>query len=398
MSARISRTDETRRIFFRIERNNQLAPGIDSADVTATVVNPDDSASTTPTVTETSEKPGFYYFDLPSSFLTVVGEYGVVIEVNSTGPNVKKTFDFPVNVSQDDIDALEISLTNVLRSSESRSTHQGTGTWYYVDPVGGNDANAGTSPAQAVQTFAAALTLTVRHDVIYLLKTNASVILTENLVINKEIHVRGPGSGFTIAPSNNALPTIQVTAEHVSLNNFGVQGDPGGSATACIDCSGVAPLFDKLKVFDGNAHGILLSSAVTDFAITNCVVQDHVDTGIRMQSAVRGKIQGGRVFGCDLGIHLQTAAPVSGFVVIDGPYIFNNATTGVLIDVDYAQSVISGLTYFTNNGSAQGGGADPEWDVVNNEPSTKLVANFYTPADKDALFINAADAAVFPLV
>lgn len=294
--------------------------------------------------------------------------------------------------------AIGSTTESILRSVESRYTHQGTGTWYYVDPVGGNDANDGLSPAQAMQTFAAALALTVRHDVIYLLKTNATVTLTENLVINKEIHVRGPGEGFTVAPSNNTLPTIQITAGHVSLSNFGVQGDPGGTATACIDCSGAEPLLDKLKVFDGNAHGILFSSAVTDFAITDCVVQDQVDTGIRLQSAARGKIQGGRVFNCDLGIHLTTGAPVSGFVVVDGTYIFNNATSGILIDVDYAQSVISGLTYFTNNGSGQIGGADPQWDVVNNEPSTKIVANFYTPDDKDALFINASDAAVLPLV
>lgn len=103
--ARISRTDETRRVFFRIERNGRLAAGIDSADITVTVVNPADSASASPVAAETVEKPGVYYFDLPSAFLTVVGEYGAVIEVDSTGPNVRTTFAFPVNVTIRDMDS-----------------------------------------------------------------------------------------------------------------------------------------------------------------------------------------------------------------------------------------------------------------------------------------------------
>jgi len=104
--AHVSRTDETRRVYFRIERNGQLATGIAPADITATIVNPADGASSTPAVTESTQKPGLYYFDLLAAFLTAVSEYGVVIEVSSLGPNVRTTFDFPVNVTQEDIDTV----------------------------------------------------------------------------------------------------------------------------------------------------------------------------------------------------------------------------------------------------------------------------------------------------
>jgi len=289
---------------------------------------------------------------------------------------------------------------------ESTSTHQGTGDWFYVDPVSGDDSYDGTAPTipsagslvGPTLTFAAAMAKASRHDVIYLIKTGATVTLTENIVIDKEVHVRGPGPGFIIAPSDNTVSTVRITAPHASLTNFSVVGDPLGSATACVECTSSEPLIRKLVIYDGNSHGVYLSSAVTDFVVSDCLIHDNLGAGIRSQEAVIGKILGGRSYGCSTGIHLAAGSPVDGFVVIDGTYVYDNTSSGIEVDAGYAKSVISGSTYFTNNGSAQVGGAADEWDIINNEPSTKLVANFYSPDDKDALFINASDAAVLPLV
>jgi len=79
-----------------------------------TVRNPQDTASSLPSVTE-SGKLGLYRFDVTSSFMLThgVGEYAVVIEINkTTAPKIKDVLSHVLSISQNDFDSLTISLSS----------------------------------------------------------------------------------------------------------------------------------------------------------------------------------------------------------------------------------------------------------------------------------------------
>ncbi len=108
MTARFSRTDEARRVYFRVERNGRLVTGIASIDFSVNVRNPADTLTMPiPSVTE-SGKPGVYYFDMNTGFMGThgVGAYGGAIEVDSTSPFARTTVQVEVNVTQEDIDTI----------------------------------------------------------------------------------------------------------------------------------------------------------------------------------------------------------------------------------------------------------------------------------------------------
>ena len=59
--------------FVAIQTTGLLRTGLVAGDFTVTVVEPGDTASTTPSVSESSTKAGLYTFLIPSSFLTTNG-------------------------------------------------------------------------------------------------------------------------------------------------------------------------------------------------------------------------------------------------------------------------------------------------------------------------------------
>lgn len=92
-----------------VESKGSLLTGAVSGDFTVTVVNPQDTATTTPTVTETTSKPGLYTFLVPSSFLTThgVGVYRIVVEVAKlTPPKIDDAMHAHLQVSVDDFDTI----------------------------------------------------------------------------------------------------------------------------------------------------------------------------------------------------------------------------------------------------------------------------------------------------
>lgn len=100
------------RIYFQVvDSTGNLFTGLPSTDFTVVFINPADSASTTLTVTESTQKAGVYYVDVPSAFLTThgSGQYGLSIEVNHTPPPppaLDAASLFSVEVNQEDIDNL----------------------------------------------------------------------------------------------------------------------------------------------------------------------------------------------------------------------------------------------------------------------------------------------------
>lgn len=127
-----TRTADTFRGHFAAVRSNgTLRTGLVAADFTATVVDPDDSASTTASVAESTEKAGLYYFDIPSAFFVAngVGEYGVVVEIDTTAssgtPNVIDVMSENLRLTVEDFDSLVDSVADQVWE-ETLADHSGT--------------------------------------------------------------------------------------------------------------------------------------------------------------------------------------------------------------------------------------------------------------------------------
>jgi len=108
--------------WFRVEQTNgTLRTGALATSFIVTVVNPADSASSVPSVSQSTTKAGLYKFTIPSAFLIThgAGTYGVVVEVNiSTPPKVTSTFSAILKVSLKDLDDLSTQASvNSLQTS-----------------------------------------------------------------------------------------------------------------------------------------------------------------------------------------------------------------------------------------------------------------------------------------
>lgn len=101
-----TKTSEGMRGWLTLRNNDgTIRAGEPAGTFTATVVNPGDSSSNTPVVSESAEKPGLYTFLVPAGFLTVVGVYAIVLEVDTGNPQrVRDVKTFPMRVTIRDLD------------------------------------------------------------------------------------------------------------------------------------------------------------------------------------------------------------------------------------------------------------------------------------------------------
>lgn len=105
--------------FQAIKSTGQLRRGLTANDFTVTVINSSDTLSFVPSVSESIQRPGNYYFDVPSMFLVSggVGDYNVSIEIDSlaggsSAPHVRSAMSRVLRVSQEDFDSLSGSIWN----------------------------------------------------------------------------------------------------------------------------------------------------------------------------------------------------------------------------------------------------------------------------------------------
>lgn len=107
-----TRRDNSVRVWFPIHKNGKLRKLIPPGEITATVVAPDDDASGAFTVIESTELPGGYYFDVPSSFFTDNGvspsarDYAIFVVVAATAPPLNAVMGGRLPVFIDDFDSL----------------------------------------------------------------------------------------------------------------------------------------------------------------------------------------------------------------------------------------------------------------------------------------------------
>lgn len=114
-----SRTVDGFRVWlFAVRDTGELRTGLAAGDFTATVINDDDSASATYTVAESSEKPGMYYFDIPSAFFVAhgVGVYVVGVQIDTRSgpsgpPHVRTASSDILRIYQEDFDSMAANIS-----------------------------------------------------------------------------------------------------------------------------------------------------------------------------------------------------------------------------------------------------------------------------------------------
>jgi hypothetical protein len=113
--------DNGYRGWFIVKDNaGNLRTGLAAGDFTVTVIEPNDGDSNNPSVSESGELSGTYYFDVPSAFLITYGngEYNVTVEVNtfagpSGPPNVRDVINSVLQVSTNDFDDISSDISDL---------------------------------------------------------------------------------------------------------------------------------------------------------------------------------------------------------------------------------------------------------------------------------------------
>ncbi len=154
----MAKVNQTHRAFLTIKRSNGVpAPGVDPGDVTITIRNPDDDASSVVALVESALGGGLYYFDVPASFTLAhgTGIYGLLIDVDSSSPKVRDVVGGSVPFFSADLDVIQTTAALAV----DLALYQGS---VWVDSANGN---AGTVvgvnglPSNPVDSLADALTL-----------------------------------------------------------------------------------------------------------------------------------------------------------------------------------------------------------------------------------------------
>jgi len=100
--------------WFRVvDDTGALRTGLVAGDFTVTIVDPADAANNSPSVSESAQKTGIYYFDILSAFFVANGngEYTVSVEVDTFAgpsgfPNVRDAFSTSLQVYDEDFDSI----------------------------------------------------------------------------------------------------------------------------------------------------------------------------------------------------------------------------------------------------------------------------------------------------
>jgi hypothetical protein len=111
------------RAYFAVSSSGVLRTGLSSGVFTVRVINPTDTAFTSPTVSQSTQRSGIYYFDISSAFLTThgAGHYGVSVGVHATGPKLDDEMLESLEVNTRDIDDLATNNSIVLASLQATS-------------------------------------------------------------------------------------------------------------------------------------------------------------------------------------------------------------------------------------------------------------------------------------
>lgn len=264
--------------------------------------------------------------------------------------------------------AAEVAAQAKIDVEAMRTTHQGFGARWYVDPVSGSDLSPGNSPASPLKTVTAALNKAVsgRGDVIYLLAPGAGTAnIDERIVITKEdVHIRGPGRGVQFQPSTPDLgDVITIDANNCSISSLIVRAPATSTADNCITINGKFVKFEKLYLVGtetGTGNGFLFRGG--DYhELNDCESEKMGGSGLKTFDAQLASgspreitIRGGNYYlnrkdGIELTGNSGTPTNSTRIIRILGANVHDNYFYGVSADANSTRVVIDNESTIHSN-------------------------------------------------
>lgn len=217
-------------------------------------------------------------------------------------------------------------------------THKGSGSYFYWDPTSGSNSKDGTTPANAVLTFAQAQTLATdgKYDTIICISggTDGITTVTETLTITKDgLKIRGVGYPFQLKPTLTTVDTITINAGNVEISGLYISTATTGTRDAVVvngnhnsikDCWITAIRGHGIKMSSsartrintcviekcgqsGTGNGINIGNTVTQSLISKCIISENVNgavlsgTGIADNIFENNLVYNHTGFGIDVG-------------------------------------------------------------------------------------------------
>lgn len=196
--------------------------------------------------------------------------------------------------------AADVKLDRNADLAESiRGHHAWSGNYFYVDPVNGNNGNAGTraAPRLTIQSVHDDLVTANNHDVIFLVPGAAGGITTHTVAATTMISkgrtlLRGPGSDGFVITRTGAGDTLSITGDGCEVSGVQI----GTAAT-------------------GSGDGIDVTGADRVW-IHHCTFLDTQGDGVHIQGSSKARVEfclfdGTGVGGSGQGVHITGVGPTT---------------------------------------------------------------------------------------
>jgi len=301
----------------------------------------------------------------PSTFVSCTVTGGNLVAVDASGNNmdpIQVTDYTQVTISQSSSPTIIQAPTDyatlyMLEGLRGQNSSIGS-VWYWnPKPGAGSDSNDGTTPANAVATFAHAqgLASAGAGDVVFALCTDSSGVITtsEQITISTAgLKLRGPGHSFQFTPSTDGSPTIDITADNVEVSGFYVTTAAGGPDNG-ITVTGDAAYIKDCWIQGATGNGIDISSSARS-TVETCAIENCKGNGINMGdyttlSTVRQCIiTGSGTVGTPTDGAYLTGSNTSDNI-FENNVIYNNTSYGINIDTYVTRTGVRLHNTFSGN-------------------------------------------------
>ncbi len=268
-------------------------------------------------------------------------------------------------------------------------THTLIGNIIYWDPYSGSDTKDGTTPAEAVKTFATAQSFATanNHDVVIAIPSDPTGITTttETLTVSvNTLRLRGPGYNFQVVPTSLSTASIHITASNVEVSGFYISNNVVG-AMGGIRSSGDNNLIKHCWVEDTQSNGLTLDGASKNH-VRNCAFEDcdlsGTGDGIRITSGSENNLIEKCIISDSYNGISVSGASTRGNVTEDN-LIFNNYNYGLLIESGPSFTTVRGGSTISRNDN--GNVSDSGTETIFESSSSPITAEDVADAVWDEL-------------
>jgi hypothetical protein len=227
-----------------------------------------------------------------------------------------------------------------------------TGVVYYVDSNNGNDTSAGTTPATAMATLAAALAVATANkgDVIILMPGHAET-LTAELTVNVEgVSILGLGQGDNrpqITFGTDTAAGLTIASDNVTIRDVIFKNDID-SQVHMFDVTKAYFVLDHCELWEGSSKQVLDYIDFSGADADHCTIRDcqivskaaGANSGIKIGAAIDDlRLLGNRVIGdfSDAALQNPTGTVATNLLIAGG--VYRNDQTG-----DHAIQLVSAVT------------------------------------------------------